>query len=218
MIGVDQIEALLRGVQKAVVFDIGGHIGIAAFLQRSRELVSARAAHDSNAANRPASVHITKPLGLQQILAAGKKTGKGHLFRQGSHAPAAVRIQSLLRFGAQKTDQNVVDAVLGNIQIGMHADGRDPLFGKEQCFFPRAVGAKLLQSMENQRVMGNDEVSAHCFRFPDHRQGDIEGKQGFLYLPLSPADEKAGVIKTHLQLQGSVFAQFVKNLLYCRHI
>ena len=218
VVGVNEIQAELRGALELMVFDIGGHIGVAAPVDRVLQAPRAAAAHDREPGHRPAARAVAQRRNAETRLAAREKVLQRQGRGQASDPAAAVRVQRGLRLCAEQADQHVVHALLRDVQIGVHGDERDAVFNEREhpALHGLPVGDRA-QRGEKQRVVRDNELRAKIHRLAQNLVRRVQGQQDAVHFPVPASDLKPGVVKIHLQLQGRNAAELVKNILYARH-
>ena len=146
--------------------------------------------------------------GAQGFLAESRQRGGGSLVHR-ADAAAAVRKGPGIPH-AQDGRQRVIDAALGRVQVGVHADGRDALLHQQRGHIPRR---QRLDGVENDRVVGDNQLAAQRGGLPHHLGGDVQRSQ-------NTGDRAAGihqqphVVPVLGQLRRRKAAQLVQHLLY----
>ena len=117
---------------------------------------------------------------------------------------------------AQEAGQDVVDAAVGTIQVGMGAvDGN--VVGQEFLVHAAAVcvGPQGFQTIENDRVMADDHLDAVFDGIIDGPHHDVQGDHEFIDRFVRAADEQARIIPRFFERQRRPSFQYFDDFTYC---
>ena len=195
------------GVQRVVVVGLAGQQAVGLHGQRLFKQAAASPADDSQPPHGLARVRIfdrhfravqrrVAPGTQLHLCFAGQlRDGDGfHL----AH-PAAAAGERLPVFHFKDACQHFIDTALGGIQVGVHTDGGDPFLHQLE----RQVGrAQFFQRVEDDRVVGDDELAAVLFGLRQRFGRDIQCHQHPGDFPAA-VHQQAGVIPAFGQLQRS---------------
>ena len=210
------------------MLDVGGDEGVAAPGRRVGEHGAAGAAPHRHPADGLAPVGIAHRGRAQLLLHKGGVLPRRHAgpVRRAHPADAigaALMVQAVLMellqiAQLQPPGQAAVDPLHHCVQIGVGADGGHvPLRQGQQHPACGALVGEGLHRVEDNRVVGHDQLAALLRRLLNHGQGDVQGHQQALDLGLPPAHQKTGVVKIHLKVKGGQLVQKAIDLVYRCH-
>ena len=185
---VNQIDPKGFGVQEAIILHVGGDKGVAPQGQGIPQQVGASAAPHGHPAHRAAGVHVAHAVGPQRLLDKGSKGGGIHGGAGGTAHPAdavgtpgaihPVLMELLNLHQSQLLGQGVIDAPRHRVQVGMGADGGDPVLRQRQQNPSVRIAVRHgFGRAEDHRMVGYDQLRPQLGGFLRHLLRDIQGDQ-----------------------------------------
>ena len=205
-----------------VIAAVADHKGVRALGNGIVHQLAACAAADCHAVNRLAAVAKAHAACPQAFLDIQRKLTRLHLARQVAHAAkhavfACLHVPDPSQ--EQRGCQRIVDAALGAVRIGMHADERNIVFDcQPQDASGRVVLGHAADRGKNRRMVRHDQLSALFCRFGNDRLGHVERTQHICYLLRTVAAQQADVIPAFRKFRRCEALQKSQNILNRRHV
>lgn len=170
VVSIDQIDAELLCCEEAVILHIRRYKGIAAFCSRQLQHIPAGTAADREPFYRRTAVHVPQAVGMQASGNIRQKFRHGHGSLQlpdasaGKRAPVSCRtgrFQTARDLRIQCRHERIINTAVGNVQIRVHADGRNAVPRQYQHLTSgEIIRRRVPQRRKDERVVRNNELRA----------------------------------------------------------